>query len=217
MDVSGLNIACGLLIMFDGIDGVGKTTQLQLVETLLREKHITVISRRNPGGTPIGEELRSAMLRPFPRPPLTDLYISAAIQEALIEEIKSERNKRSVILLDRSPLSIAAYQIYGSGINEEIGWQFVASGMDRLKPDLTFIYRCDPDTALKRARQQSANVDYFESKPINFFERVEQGYLEAAKRYDVVVIDANHSIKDVHAKTMMHIEKLLKLKTNSDV
>jgi dTMP kinase len=199
----------GLLIMFEGIDGVGKTTQLNLVEQILKQNNWSVTISRSPGGTPIGEALRTVLLQPVPRPSMTDLYIAAAIQEALIESIDGERSSGSVMLHDRGPLSIAAYQIYGGGIEESIGWKYVDDGMKRLKPDLVIIYECDPQAAHDRIQQKSPQVDYFESKPLSYFEKVAGGYKQAAKRYPSLIIDASQSIDEVHNQTMQHINQLL--------
>src|ERR1700679_687500 len=122
MNQNQRQISGGLLIMFEGIDGVGKTTQLNMVKEALGQQNWLISTARSPGGTPIGEDLRSVMLESHPRPPMTDLYIAAAIQEALIARTDEERADGPIMLHDRGPLSIAAYQIYGSGVDSAIGW-----------------------------------------------------------------------------------------------
>ncbi|MFI5271384.1 MAG: dTMP kinase, partial [Candidatus Saccharimonadales bacterium] len=199
----------GLVIIFEGIDGAGKTTQLHQAEQVLKNDGWLVVTRRNPGGTAIGEELRTTMMRPVPRPAMTDLYISAAVQEALIEEVDLQRSKGAIILMDRSPISIASYQIYGSGINPDIGWHFVDDGMNRIKPNLTLIFQCDYKVALDRARQIANQFDYFESKPDSYFEKVVSGYSAAAEKYHATIIDSNLSIEQVHEQTMLLISKLI--------
>jgi dTMP kinase len=215
MDENKKHVNSGLLIMFEGIDGVGKTTQLTLVEQALQQNNWLVKISRSPGGTPIGEALRTALLQPLPRPPMTDLYIAAAVQEALIESINDKRASGSIMLHDRGPLSIAAYQIYGGGIDPTIGWSHVARGMDQLKPDLVIIYECDPEVALNRAHQKSRDLDYFESKPISYFQKVAEGFREAAKRYPAVIVDATQPIDEVQTQTMQHIDQLLASKRPS--
>jgi dTMP kinase len=210
MNKNQQHIPGGLLIMFEGIDGVGKTTQIQLVEQALQQRDWLVTTSRSPGGTPIGEALRSVLLEPLPRPPMTDLYIATAIQEVLIESLQAERSSGSVMLHDRGPLSIAAYQIYGGGIDEATGWSYVDDGMKRLQPDLVIIYECSPEQALSRIQQKPG--DYFESKSPEYFERVANGYREAAQRYPSVTIDASQSIDEVHTQTMEQIDRLLAAK-----
>jgi dTMP kinase len=205
----------GFLVMFEGMDGTGKTTQLQLAEQKLQHGNYSVTTKRTPGGTPIGEALRGVLLDSTPRPPMTDLYIALAIQEPLNEAIDVERQQGATILLDRGPLSIAAYQIYGSGIDEATGWRYVDEHMKHLQPDLVIVYDCEPQEALARARQKSAHSDYFENMPDSYFERVSNGYQAAAQRYSSVVIDASQSIEAIHTQTMQYIEQALAKKASS--
>ncbi len=203
----------GFLIIFDGIDGVGKTTQLNLVHQKLQAAGWPVTVTRNLGGSPIGEALREALLKPIERPPSTDLYVSVAIQEALVPAIAAERRAGKLILMDRGPLSLAAYQIYGSGVDEATGWSYVAKGMAALRPELVITYQCDVRTAVERARAHSPNIDYFESKPFDYFDRVAQGFQTAAERYPVSVIAANQTIEAVQAETWRLVEQALARKT----
>lgn len=103
----------GLLVIFEGIDGSGKTTQAKLAQDALQTAGwSSLYPSRNLGGTPIGEALRKVIKSPLERPNTTNLYISVAIQEALIKVIQSERTKGSFILMDRGPISLAAYRIW---------------------------------------------------------------------------------------------------------
>jgi dTMP kinase len=202
----------GLVVIFEGPDGVGKTTQLEMAEDALKAANKPVTAHRIPGGTPIGEALREAMIASIPRPPMTDLYIALATLEALIEQIDIERTRNDIILLDRSPLSIAAYQIYGSGVDADLAWNCIDQMMTRIRPDLTFLYLCPPDIAKKRIDDKSGGHDFFESKPADYFERVYEGYSAAAAQYDVIDIDASGTIDVVHAQTMKTIQEMLKAK-----
>jgi dTMP kinase len=200
----------GFLIIFDGVDGVGKTTQMKMAGADLAASGWQTLTSRNLGGTPIGEKLREVMLEPVARPPETDLYISAAIQAALTKQIEKDKINGNLILMDRGPISLAAYQIFGSGLEEELGWGHVDEGMRNLKPNLTLIYEADVANSLKRAKAKSKTVDYFESKSIDYFFRVSEGYKTASKRYDnVITIDANQSVEEVHIRTMAAINAAL--------
>lgn len=203
-----------LLIVFEGIDGSGKTTQLQRAQKVLQAAGWPVYATRNLGGTPIGEALRTVIKSKFERPSTTNLYISAAIQEALIDAIGLERRKGQIILMDRGPLSLAAYEIYGAGLDGDLAWPHVDGGMARLAPELTILYRTDVETALERARHKAEASDYFESQPSKFFEKVAAGYEAAARRYPrhIAVIDANRSVEAIHADTMDAIEQALQQK-----
>lgn len=200
----------GLLVIFEGIDGVGKTTQLKLAQQWLENQKWPVVERRNLGGTPIGEALRQVIKSSTPRPPSTNLYISAAIQAALIEQIQTDRQNGQLILMDRGPFSLAAYEAFGSQLDEQLVWPHVDQGMVRLQPELVIIYSADVQSALERARQSSKEPDYFESKPLDYFERVAKGYAACAERYPAVqVIDANQSIEAIQRQTQALIEQAL--------
>jgi len=203
----------GLLIVFDGIDGAGKTTQLQLAQEALKSEGWPVYTTRNLGGTPIGEELRKIIKSPLERPESTNVYIAVAIQEALIEAIQAEKAKGQLILEDRGPLALAAYELYGSGLDKSLVWPHVERGMVELKPKLTIIYDVDVNAGLQRAKQKSAQAraDYFESKPHDYFERVAKGYQLMAKQCGdaAVVIDANQPIEAVRRATMRAIRRAL--------
>jgi dTMP kinase len=192
----------GLIVMFEGLDGVGKSTQLKQAAERLTKEGWPVHTTRNLGGTPIGEALREAMLAKLPRPAATDFYVSIAIQQALIEELDVERAAGKIVLIDRGPLSLAAYQIYGSGFDEATGWRAVDDGMQSIRPELIMWYKGDIQTAVQRAQHESGTPDYFESKPVDFFKRVANGYRIAADRYPVRELDANREVSDILKDTM---------------
>ncbi len=203
-----------VVIVFDGIDGAGKTTQIELARQQLENAGWPVEVKRNLGGTPIGEALREVIKSPVERPGLTNLYISAAIQEALIEAIDQARSEGKLILLDRGPFSLAAYASYGDGASKEAGWAQVERGLSTIKPELTIIYKTDVGKALEQVHQKAEQADYFERQPREYFERVAKGYADAAQRYPekVVTIDANQPINEVQQATTKHINQVLNTK-----
>ncbi len=209
-------IVDGLVIVFDGIDGVGKSTQLDLAKTALAAEGWPVLASRNLGGTPIGEELRKVMKSTVERPAKTNLYMAVAIQEALLDAIDIERAKGQIVLLDRGPLSLAAYEIYGSNLDEATGWQYVDAGMLRLAPELTIIYKTNTEKALSRLDADKGQSDYFERMPLDYFERVSDGFEIAAKRYPdtTTTIDAGQTIDEIHDQTMTAIKQLLEAKNH---
>jgi dTMP kinase len=197
----------GLVVMFEGIDGAGKTTQVERVQAELEKAGWPVITLRNLGGTPIGEKLREVVLSPLERPPLTDFYISLAIQEPLLGVIDAARKEGKIILLDRGPLSLAAYQIYGSGVDAALCWPHVEAGMKRIGAEAILLYDTDVQTALGRKHDRT---DHFESKPPEYFQKVADGYREAARRFShVTTIDAAGSIDAVAERTLAAIAPLL--------
>ncbi|HXE10458.1 MAG TPA: dTMP kinase [Verrucomicrobiae bacterium] len=204
-------LAGGRVIIFEGLDGAGKTTQLELVQKELEAAGWPVLALRNLGGTPIGEALREVIKSPLKRPPLTDFYVSLAIQEPLLDVIDRARKDGKIILMDRSPLSLAAYQIYGSGIDAELGWRHVRIGMERIKPEAILLYEITPEAALARKEEAAKQADYFESQPPEYFSKVAAGYKEAADRYDAATaVDGTASVAAIHDRTMDVIAGLLR-------
>ena len=195
------------MVIFEGLDGSGKTTQLTMARQELESAGLLVMATRNLGGTPIGEALREVMLSQTERPPMTDLYTSLAIQEALLMEIDAARSAGKVILVDRGPLSLAAYQLFGRGIGET-AWHYVEEGMSRFHPEVTILYEIETTAALARARHIGSG-DYFESKPETYFEAVARGYEAVKNKYSVQTVDASQSVEVIHTQTMALIEKAL--------
>lgn len=205
------------MIVFEGIDGSGKTTQLEMAKDKLAAEGWPISVSRNLGGTPIGDELRRVMKSNLPRPETTNLYISVAIQEALTEAIRTQRQQGKLILMDRGPISLATYEIYGGKVDAGLVWPHVDDGMSRLKPDLVIIYRSDIAEALSRTEHQTANADYFEGQSADYFERVATGYEAAAKRYPetCAVIDGNRSIEAIHVDTIEAVRRVLERRAAS--
>lgn len=200
----------GLVIIFEGIDGTGKTTQLELTRKALENAGWPVLTTRNMGGTPIGEALREVMMSQVERPPMTDFYTSLAIQAPLLDVIDKAREEGKIVLMDRGPLSLAAYQIYGRGIPEDFGWQHVAAGMDRIRPEAVILYDMDPEAALARNREHPEKTSYFESKGPDYLRKVADGFRKAAERYpDTVTIDGSQQVDRVQEQTLAAVAKLL--------
>jgi dTMP kinase len=204
----------GKLIMLDGPDGVGKTTQVNLAAAALTKLGYKVFTTKMHGGTPIGEALRTVSLSNLDRTPLTDMYISLAMHSAAAELIEGQRERGVIVLVDRSPLSIVALQAYGSGLDKSFTLGIVDIDMQLFKPDCIIVYDAPVSVTrvrmLARNEQNNAKKEYFESKSAEYFERSTQGYLAAAVHFNAVVIDAVKSIQDVHKATLKQIQKHLK-------
>lgn len=202
----------GKLIFFDGTDGVGKTTQLALAADNLRAQGREVYTTRSHGGTPIGEALREASLSKHARVPLTDLYISLAMHAELQHDFNQKRAAGITVLVDRGPLAIIAYQAFGSGLEHNTAYKAVEEDIQLFDADLIIVYDAAVGVTrqrmLNRNQQTAAKVDYFESKPIEYFERVAEGYREAAKHFGALVINADQPIDTVHQQTMAAITAL---------
>jgi dTMP kinase len=203
--------ASGLILYFDGPDGVGKTTQLELVAKDFREAGRSVYTTRSSGGTPIGELLRTASLSNNDRPVETDFHIALACQHALIPEILARRDQGEVVLVDRSPLSIIAFQVYGDGLDRETGYKAVGELMSRIEPDAIFVYHAPSGVLEDRRRQRNGEhqLDHFEAMPADYHRRVADGFASSGT-FGAHLIDADTEILAVHRATLEHLAKWLR-------
>jgi dTMP kinase len=197
----------GLIIYFDGPDGVGKTTQLKLVADSLRSDEHEVFETRAVGGTPIGELLRTALVSDTDRPPETDLYTALASQYALATDAIKRRNQGQIVLIDRSPLSIIGYQVFGDGLDTKKGHTAAQELLDLFQPDLIIVYTADTEQLNQRRthRNDHISVDHFESKPLEYHRRVTEGFAEAAEHFKAEVVDGSAPIELVREATMQLI------------
>jgi len=195
----------GLIIAIDGPDGVGKTTQHKLLTEYLNKQGHRVHTTRHNGGTPIGEALREVSLAPIKRSAETDLYISLAMGQALSEDLEQRQSAGEVILIDRSPLAIVAYQGYGSQLKDR---QAAFDACERLfkneRIDLLLFLNA-PQDIINDRRDKRATTDYFESQGDAFHNRVREGYeagLDALQKTadfktKIVEIDASSDIETI--------------------
>jgi len=188
--------------MFDGPDGVGKTTQFELAAKQLRAEGREVYTTHLLGGTPIGEALRGVLFSEASRPARTNLHVSLAIYYALAEELAGFRKAGTVILVDRSPLSLIAYQVYGDGLDESLGYRACDETLAAFKPDALIVYDAPLAVLSERRTARKKAGDYFEAQQLEYHRRTTEGYAAAARKYDSSTIDATGSIEVVHAKTM---------------
>jgi dTMP kinase len=201
----------GLIVYFDGPDGVGKTSQLNMAADQLRAAGHEVYVTRALGGSPIGDALSAAMMSAEPRPPETDLYIALAAQYAALKDIESRRNSGQIVLIDRSPLSVIAYQVFAGGIDSEKGYQEISELLSKVNPNLILLFMASAETRLARrqARNAGEGENYFEKMPPAYHEETAKGYTEAATRLGAAVIDSEPSLEDVHQAVMQKILALL--------
>jgi dTMP kinase len=190
----------GLLITFEGIDGAGKTTQLNLLYEELVSKHIDVVKIREPGSTDIGERIRGLLAdRDMKILPYTELLLFFASRVQLIEQVINPAiEKGKIILCDRFHDATVAYQSYGRGLSLDVIKSLEKMFILPLKPDKTFLLDCSYNVARKRLSKRD-NKTRIEIMNRVFFEKVRTGYLTLAKHETdrIVVIDANNNIERI--------------------
>jgi dTMP kinase len=191
-----------MFITFEGLDNSGKSTQVQmLAEHLTREEqHVLVL--REPGGTEIGEHIRTMLLdkNNTSMTEASELFLFSASRSQLVKEIiKPALEGGMVVVSDRYDDSTTAYQGYGRGISLEVISTINRYATDNLVPDLTFFLDIPIKEIEKRVLRAKKNKDRMESSGIDFYERVRNGYLELAKkepRYHL--LDGLLTIDDIH-------------------
>jgi dTMP kinase len=209
----------GRFISFEGIDGCGKTTQLNLMAERLRARQFEVVATREPGSTPIGQEIRKILLD-SKTTGLTSiaevlLYYASRIQN-VEQVIKPALAAGKLVLCDRFNDASWAYQ----GFGRQLGVEFLRTlddlVLDGFRPDHTLVIDIDSETSLKRAQRRNTAQTYdenrFETEAREFFERVREGYvwLERREPSRFRVIDGNRSIEAVHANIAALFDEWLK-------
>ena len=199
----------GKLIVFEGVEGCGKTTQIQLCSQWLESLNISVVLTREPGGTELGKDLRRLLLEKSPNKPVgevTELLLYAADRAQHIEEeLKPNLATGKYILCDRYTDSTIAYQGYGRGLNMSIINQLNQISTGGLESDLTIWLDVDVEVGLSRKRGQ-ATLDRIEQETIAFHRRVQQGYTELAVSYPsrIMRVDGSSS-QDIVQKSIQEI------------
>lgn len=204
----------GRFITFEGIEGVGKTTQAALAAEYLQSRGIEVVLTREPGGTPFAEQLRALVLEPRERPigiTAELLLIFAARASHVADRIRPALRRGRWVLCDRFTDATLAYQGGGSGANKAWIRQLAKIAHPRLAPDRTLLFDAPPEIAMTRVAGRGNRPDRFEAEGSAFFERVRQSYLDIAAHEParVRVIDASASQADVALAVAGELDAML--------
>ena len=200
-----------MFFSFDGIDGVGKSTQMQLFCDWLRQRGAEVVLCRDPGGTAVGEAIRGILLehRGLSISPMTEMLLYMAARAELVEQtIQPALAAGKTVVSDRFLLANVVYQGHAKGLDVDRLWEighFITRGVS---PDLTFLLDMPPSEAQARIQRE---LDRMEQHGDDFRERLRAGFLaEAARRRGrIVVIDASRSIEAVQADIRAAAERIL--------
>ncbi len=196
----------GKLIVFEGVEGCGKTSQMQLCSQWLESLGISVIATREPGGTELGLHLRRLLLEKTDNQPIaevTELLLYAADRSQHIEqELKPNLAAGKYILCDRYTDSTIAYQGYGRGLDMSLINQLNLIATGGLTSDLTIWLDVDVEVGLARKKGGEIGLDRIEQETIAFHQRVQQGYAKLAASYPsrIVRVDGN-----LHQETVQKV------------
>lgn len=204
----------GRFITFEGGEGSGKSTQIKLLAEALSATGKTVLTTREPGGTPEAEKIRELLVRG--NTDWTDttetLLFFAARKEHLAKKILPAIQSGQIVLSDRFTDSTMAYQGYGYGNNPEqqkLIKNLYKDVVGDFKPDLTILLDIPAEIGLNRSRRADNTELRFESKELAFHERLRQAYLKMAKEEPdrFIVVDATQSIDTIHDQIMTVIKQ----------
>jgi dTMP kinase len=210
----------GKFITFEGLDGCGKSTQLEKLAGKLRDRGLAITVTREPGGTPTGEKIRQLLLdtKTAGLSTKAELALMFASRAQHIEEIiLPELALGKIVLCDRFTDSSEAYQGGGRKLGSPIVLELHRTLCGDLKPDLTILMDSDVAASVDRARRRnqaranpdSSDENRFERESRAFFSRVRSAYLEIAKREPerVSVVDARGTPDQTHAKILQLVDQ----------
>ena len=206
----------GVFITFEGIDGCGKSTQLRLLASELRVRGVDVVTTREPGGTTLGQKLRTALLDVQEQvDPLAELLVFAADRAQHVRTLlRPALAAGKVVMSDRYADATVAYQGSGRGFKPELIREIVELATDGLTPDLTLLFDLSvPESAVRTRRRNAAkHSDRLDREHREFHLRVREAYLEIAKANPdrVRLIDARGSVQKTHDLVMQIVMPFLK-------
>ena len=200
----------GVFITLEGTEGSGKSTQLKTIEQYLQQHNRRYIKVREPGGTPIAEEIRNLLKTPRKDDAMcdtTELLLMYAARAQLVNTVIKPAIEQGVdVICDRHDLSTVAYQGGGRGMDLSEIKAISKVVLGDFKPNLTILLDIDPITGMQRAKARG-ELDRFEQSKMDFFVRVRNTYLECAKQEPniIKVVNGDDTLDNVSS----HIRKLL--------
>ena len=171
----------GRFITFEGIDGAGKSTQIDVIEATLKARGLEVIRTREPGGTPLGEVIRKELLSVSMDPATETLLFFASRAEHIAQVIRPAIERGAWVLSDRFTDATYAYQVGGRGFPAHKVEELERWTQGELQPDRTVLFDIEPAVAAQRVAK-ARNLDRFEKENLEFFTRVRNAYLTRAKQ-----------------------------------
>jgi len=190
----------GMLITFEGIDGCGKSTQIELFRKQLEKEGYEITLLREPGGTSIGESIRNILLDKSNAVMSTEtelLLFEAARAQIVRELIRPMIDSGKIVLCDRFIDSSVAYQGYGRMLGRDVVDRLNEFAIGETIPDITFFFDIDPSVALQRMESRAREKDRLDDEGIKFMHRVREGYMEIARTDKTARIKVLNAEKDI--------------------
>ncbi|MED5411835.1 MAG: dTMP kinase [Pseudomonadota bacterium] len=191
----------GKFISIEGVEGVGKSTNIEAIKKFLEVKKIDFVVTREPGGTVLSEKIRELLLQVNNEAPgeMTELLLIFASRAQHLEKVIRPALENGIwIICDRFTDATYAYQGGGRGLKTSVIAELESMVLGELRPDLTIILDLDPETGLARAKERG-ELDRFENEKDEFFNKVRSAYLDIARSNPdrCFVIDASQNIEQV--------------------
>ncbi len=198
------------LIVFEGIEGTGKTTLINYISTYLRKKKINFIKIREPGGNKNSELIRRLILNKKNKfNSFTDLMLYFAARSENIEKIINKHYGKKIILIDRFIDSTLAYQHYGMKLDKLLINKINRILLKKIEPQITFLNLVSEKNLKKRLNLRK-NKNRYDSFKIKFYKKVQNGFLKISKnRRNYILINSNNNLVENKKKVLNHILKFL--------
>lgn len=211
MSLSTPGAARGKLITLEGIDGAGKSSHVNPIVEFLRERGLTVRQTREPGGTALGESLRTLLLSEAMHLETETLLMFAARREHLAQVIEPALAAGEWVVCDRFTDATFAYQGGGRGLDRHKLQQLENWVHPHLQPDITLLFDLPCATARQRIAQSSRTLDRFEQEKAQFHEQVRQAYLERAHHHPqrIKLIDGSQTLEAIRQQWQALLHPLL--------
>ena len=203
----------GKFITIEGIEGVGKSTQLKFIADYLHALHIPVVTTREPGGTPLAESIRHLLLDPRDETVAVDtelLLMFASRAQHIAEVIKPALAQDKWVISDRFVDATYAYQGGGRRVDIKRIDQLATWTLGNLQPNLTLLLDAPVALGVERAKARGQATDRFESEKEKFFTAVRQAYLQraTAEPNRIQIIDASRTIEEVQEDIKNILDRL---------
>ena len=197
-----------MFITFEGGEGTGKTTQINILKKYLEDQGLEVITTREPGGVTSAENIRAVIFDNEIDPITETMLYAAARREHYIKKIKPALDTGKIVICDRFIDSSIVYQGIVRGVGVDLVENINKYAINNVEPDLTIFFDLDPETGLKRVSLRNEQMNRFDKESLDFHLKVRKGYnLLSKARNRFVLIDASKSIEDV-TKQIINIMKI---------